>query len=129
MLFTLPWPPSVNHYWRHVMIQGRPRVLISAEGRTYRKAVAERMEVIKSGFSDLPLQGKLNLEVRLHPPDRMRRDIDNFGGKALLDALQEAGLYENDNQIDRLLIERGEVRPLGSVVVSVEGIDRGTPAQ
>ena len=35
--FTLPWPPSVNHYWRtphRGPLAGR--TMISAEGRTYR---------------------------------------------------------------------------------------------
>nr|DAH86622.1 MAG TPA: endodeoxyribonuclease RUS [Caudoviricetes sp.] len=34
--FELPWPPSVNHYYRHV----GPRVLISRDGRKYREIVA-----------------------------------------------------------------------------------------
>ena len=34
---TMPWPPSVNKYWR--TFQGR--MIISAEGRSYRKAVAD----------------------------------------------------------------------------------------
>ena len=34
----LPWPPSVNHYYRHV----GPRVLISCDGRKFRERVVAR---------------------------------------------------------------------------------------
>ena len=37
--FELPWPPSVNHYYRHV----GPRVLISRDGRKYRDNVVARL--------------------------------------------------------------------------------------
>jgi crossover junction endodeoxyribonuclease RusA len=36
---TLPWPPTVNTYWRNF----NGRVLISAKGREYRKAVADQV--------------------------------------------------------------------------------------
>ena len=36
---TLPWPPSVNSYWRSITIQGSSRVLISEKGRAYRQRV------------------------------------------------------------------------------------------
>ena len=36
--FDLPYPPSVNHYWR----QFRGRMVISKEGRTFRKNVQAR---------------------------------------------------------------------------------------
>ena len=36
---TLPWPPSMNTYWR--TFQGR--MIISAKGREYRKAVADQV--------------------------------------------------------------------------------------
>ena len=41
MILSLPWPPSVNVYWRHV----GAKVLISAEGRAYAKSVYERVIV------------------------------------------------------------------------------------
>ena len=37
--FELPWPPSVNHYYRHV----GHRVLISRDGRHYRENVAGKL--------------------------------------------------------------------------------------
>lgn len=89
----LPWPPSVNRYWRNV----RGRVLISKEGREYRTAVCLRLAGEPFGF------GTKRIAVSIHasPPDRRRRDLDNLG-KAALDALQYAGIYADDSQIDHL---------------------------
>lgn len=38
LTYTLPWPPSVNHYWRRVLIGGKPRTLLSKEGREFKQA-------------------------------------------------------------------------------------------
>ena len=51
-------------------------------------------------------------------PDRRRRDIDNVG-KALLDALQHAGCFDDDEQIDVLHIERRTVIKGGACRVVV----------
>jgi crossover junction endodeoxyribonuclease RusA len=52
------------------------------------------------------------------PPDRRRRDLDNLQ-KPLLDALQHAGVYEDDSQVDLLLSRRRERRDGGQVVVTI----------
>ncbi|MEQ9616639.1 MAG: RusA family crossover junction endodeoxyribonuclease [Phycisphaerales bacterium] len=108
--FTLPYPPSVNHYWR----RAGQRTLISREGRRFRRAVcailaSERIE---------PLTGRLEIFIEICPPDRRRRDLDNVQ-KALLDALEHGGAYEDDSQIDRIVIERGEVVPSGRSRVEI----------
>ncbi|MCR9218034.1 MAG: RusA family crossover junction endodeoxyribonuclease [Planctomycetota bacterium] len=106
----LPYPPSVNHYWRRV----GDRTLISREGRKFRKRVCARLERRTAE----PMSGRVAVHVTAHPPDRRRRDLDN-AMKALLDALGHGGVYEDDGQIDRLEIERGPVVPGGKVVVRV----------
>ena len=40
---TLPWPPSVNTYWRN--FDGR--MIISARGREYRETVGDQMTLLK----------------------------------------------------------------------------------
>jgi len=50
------------------------------------------------------------------PPDRRRRDLDNLQ-KSTLDALEHAGLYEDDSQIDLLIARRCEVAPGGKLIV------------
>lgn len=94
---TLPFPPSVNRYWRHV----GARTLISREGRDYRKQVCTQL----AGQFRQPACGPLEVELHLYPPDRRRRDWDNFQ-KAVWDALQHAGAYFDDSQIARALVEK-----------------------
>lgn len=109
-VFELPYPPSVNHYWRRVGF----RTLISREGRRYRMEVVARLAAVRRR----PLTGRLFVRLTVHPPDARRRDLDNLP-KALLDAMQRARVFRDDGQIDRLDIERGAVVPGGSVTVEI----------
>lgn len=114
MKLTLPYPPSVNRYYR----MWRGRMLISADGRAYRR----RVEGIMLEARCEPLGGALSVEIDVYPPDRRRRDIDNVL-KALLDALEHGGAYADDNQITRLVVhKRGAVKG-GRVEVDIERKD------
>lgn len=108
--YELPFPPSINHYWRRV----GPRTLISRGGRRYRAAVALQL----AARCVSPLRGRLSVHVIACPPDRRRRDLDNLQ-KALLDALQHGGAYYDDAQIDRIEVERGSVVCGGKVIVTI----------
>jgi len=110
---TLPFPPSVNHYWRRV----GARTLISREGRCYRERIASILALRRVRA----VPGRLAVRVTVHPPDRRRRDLDN-AMKALLDALEHGGAYEDDSQIDHLDIRRGPVVREGKVAVQIEAI-------
>lgn len=110
MILELPWPPSVNHYYRHV----GPRVLISRDGRTYRETVARRLQ----SSQVRKFTGEVELQIQLYPPDRRRRDIDNCL-KCLLDSLTIGGLYEDDSQIKKLGAEMLEPIENGMVMVKV----------
>lgn len=57
---------------------------------------------------------KLRIELYIYPPDEKKRDIDNVV-KAVLDALQFAGIYTDDFKVWQLYIERRGVRKLGEV--------------
>jgi len=93
---TLPWPPSVNKYWR--TFQGR--MIISAEGRSYRKAVADQV-LIQRGAKHY--MGKLRVNIEAFRPDNRRRDLDNLL-KAVLDGCTHAGVWEDDSNIVDLRI-------------------------
>lgn len=109
--FELPYPPSVNHYWRRV----GARTLISRGGRAFRQTVCS---ILAAGKFE-PLVGPLEVDVTVYPPDRRRRDIDNVQ-KALLDALQHGGAYADDSQIVRLSIEKGDPVDGGKTIVRIQ---------
>lgn len=98
LLLRLPWPPSVNHYWRVF----RGRAIVSAEGREYRRRMT--FLALEQGLIE-PLLGRLAVRLDVFPPDRKRRDLDNLL-KAVLDGLRTAGVYRDDSQIDRLSVDR-----------------------
>lgn len=106
----LPYPPSVNHYWRRV----GPGTLISREGRRFRERVLANL----AAQGVRPLVGPLAVQVDLHPPDNRRRDIDNIA-KALLDALAHGGAYEDDSQIVHLAIDKQKPVDGGKTVVRI----------
>lgn len=109
--FELPWPPSVNRYYRHV----GPHVLISRAGRQYRMMCVSRL-----GGKFPKLTGKLRLTAEFYPPDNRRRDLDNLL-KCTQDSLQHAGLYEDDSQIKSLRLDMGEPwPPEGKLHVHIE---------
>ena len=108
---VLPWPPSMNRHWRSVPIRGGCRVLISREGRAYRKVVKARMP----RSSRFPLLGRVSCSIALFAPNRRKHDIDNRL-KPLIDALQQAGVIGDDEQIDDLHIWRAGVDKSGGYV-------------
>ena len=66
---------------------------------------------------------RLEMKVVLYPRDRRKQDIDNRI-KALWDALTEAGVFDYDEQIDILHIERGEIKKGGGCLVYIEILDK-----
>lgn len=113
MIITLPWPPSVNRYWRSAM----GRVLISVEGRRYRN------RVIAHWLDSRPQKqaGPLRVSIIACPPDKRRRDLDNLL-KATLDSLTHAGAWDDDSQIIDLRIRWGRNAPCGCLEIEVEEV-------
>lgn len=93
---TLPWPPSVNTYWRIF----KNRMIISEAGRKYRIAVAEQVLVQRKAKH---LTGTVKVIIEAWRPDKRKRDLDNLL-KAVLDAMKHAGVYEDDSLIVDLRI-------------------------
>jgi len=100
---SLGVPPSTNNYYRSVAGRG---VLISKSGRQYREEVAS---VCKRHAGKFIESDRLSILVVLRPPDKRKRDLDNFCGKALLDSLMKAEVFVDDSQIDCLTMVRGEL--------------------
>lgn len=114
VFLSLPWPPSVNHYWRHVVIGKRAQVFISTEGKAYRATVAAMVEQRRPAR----VPGRLHVRILCYPPDRRTRDLDNLT-KSLLDSLVHAEVIEDDSFIDELSIVRGKVEKGGRVFVTI----------
>lgn len=131
--FTLPWPPSVNTYWRHNVIGGDTKkaretgkfkkphaaVFLSEGGRNYRTHAILSMNVqrVPKGA----LRGRLAVHIVAYPPDQRGRDLDNLP-KGVLDALKHAGVIRDDEDIDDLHIVRGPVRRDGLLDMLVSEI-------
>ena len=117
----LPWPPSVNHYYRHV----GPRVLISKDGRKYRETVAR----ITRRAANPTFCAPVDVDIGLYPPDNRRRDADN-SLKSLLDALTCAGVYEDDSLIQKLTVTKNKARPPdGLAIIRIKEHDPSTETE
>lgn len=111
LILTLDFPPSVNHYW---LTHGKYRFL-SQRARDFRQHVIDSMPANWEPFTD-----RLQIYIEIFAPDRKIRDIDNLN-KGVLDSLEHAGAYLNDNQIDKLtIIRKGVIPRAGKVIITLE---------
>lgn len=97
----LDYPPTVNTYYK----KSRYGTRISLKGQKYRAAVLQDVQE-QFGNADT-IDTPVLVEVVLYPPDKRVRDIDNCM-KALLDALTESGVWDDDSLVAQLQIYRGE---------------------
>jgi crossover junction endodeoxyribonuclease RusA len=120
---TLPYPPTVNHYWKSTVKRvagnkGRVITRVSDEGKAFAEQV---FWLVREQKAHKNLKADLKLVIHVYVPDRRRRDIDNLS-KSLFDAMQKAGVYEDDTQIkDFRMIHSGIVKG-GKVTLSIEEI-------
>ena len=106
---NLPYPPSVNAmYGSH----GNRR-FIRPRGRLFKEQVSEICRGIPS-FGD----SLLELSIVLYPRDKRIMDISN-SVKGIEDSLQDAGLFDNDKQVCKITIERGEKIKGGGCEVTI----------
>ncbi|KAB8307607.1 RusA family crossover junction endodeoxyribonuclease [Rouxiella chamberiensis] len=113
MRLTLPFPPSINGYWRST----RKGVLISERGRIFR---SNTLAAIYQQFRSRPpaLLTELEVHLVLCPPTRAKRDLDNFQ-KALFDGLTHAGIWKDDSQVKRMTVEWGPVTKEGKAEITI----------
>ena len=94
-------------------------MVLSAKGREYKAKVSDYVAEYK-----VPKLGgkKLRVAMILRPRDKRKTDIDNRI-KAVLDSLQDAGVFDDDFQVDELSIVRGEPIKDGKLIVIIEEIE------
>jgi crossover junction endodeoxyribonuclease RusA len=115
---TLPYPPSINNYW----IASGHRRFISQRGRDFKQAVAEycaEWRVPKYGDK------QVWVDIILYPATKRLMDVDNCI-KPILDALQDAGVFDDDVQVKWVRIERGITKKGGGCLVMAGLIDELT---
>lgn len=112
----LPYPPSVNTYWRHA----RGRHYISEKGKAYQS------KVFVACLGYLPFKKPVSIKVQVWLPDKRRRDLDNLW-KVLLDSLVNAQIVADDcwqcmpkQSIEAMGVEKG-----GKLVVRLREIGNG----
>ena len=109
----LPFPPSMNTYWRNL----NGRTLLSAKGRKYKTDVVYAVyEQLKQ--DPKPITDNVAVKVEFYPPNNIRRDMDNYF-KALFDSLTTAGVWIDDSQIKRIESEWFESVINGKVIIYI----------
>lgn len=111
-MIQIPWPPSLNAYYRKF----RNHMVIAEAGRKYREAIKELIGPVTARTE------RLAVVMILCPPDRRRRDVDNFA-KCVFDAFTKAGVWVDDSQIDFLCISRGGIVKDGVIFLAICGMD------
>lgn len=110
----LPWPPSTNHAWG-LSSRGGGRVFTKRAVRDFRAAVLAVWA--NNGRVRFRRGVAVRVEIRLTPPDKRRRDIDNVI-KPTLDALVACGAIGDDSDVGELIVIREEGHT--GIVVTVE---------
>lgn len=114
-------PPSINHY------KTMGRLKTSKKGNLYREQVnstetmAYYCQVInicrRKGVNSLT-DARIKLEIDIHPPCNRRMDISNRV-KVLEDALVKGGCFDDDSQIDWLVVKRCCIVEYGQIIVRI----------
>jgi len=112
---TFPYPPSVNAYW----LQAGKRRYISKRGVDFKRAVHEICDKLTS-FGDKPIE----ISIVLYPRDKRLLDIDNCC-KAILDSMNGL-MYDDDQQVWKLTVERGKKIKGGGCEVTIKPYDKSS---
>jgi crossover junction endodeoxyribonuclease RusA len=114
IILELPLPPSVNSYWG---FRGFRRFL-TPKANQFKADVARIVSLQPVKFGN----ARLCLTATIHFPTKRVADISNRI-KALEDALVQAGLMDDDSQIDQLHVYRGAIHKGGKTLVEINVID------
>ena len=119
MKVKLPWPPTVNTYYT----VARGRKILSKRGREYKTETVKMLTALKcmgeaGEFGDVLVR----MTIEAFPPDKRRRDLDNIL-KALKDAMTDANIYDDDNQVKELHLYMRENTKPGYVTIEINAIN------
>ena len=118
--FCLPFPISVNAIWT----SGRRGTYRSAR---YKEWILRAYSTVDGLTLGPATTERVRVTLTFHGATRRSYDIDNHA-KAVGDFLESSGVVENDEQIDQMILIRGQVEPgNGFVRVQVEEIFGNLP--
>lgn len=109
----LPSPPTLNTYWRRILVRGQARTTLSAAGRAYKERVWLLCQVAKVH----PLRVPVKVTIRWRRPKRIG-DLDNHF-KAVLDAVRGC-CFVDDSQVVELHAYRSDDKTHPGVTLTVE---------
>jgi crossover junction endodeoxyribonuclease RusA len=90
-------------------------MVMSKAGRDFKSAVQEIVTVNNiAGFNSQ----RLNAIITIFPRDKRKFDLDNRL-KSIFDSLQDAGVYDNDEQFDKIQVARGKIKLGGGCTVVI----------
>lgn len=118
LALTLPWPPSVNHYWQ---TSGKRRFL-SPAAKTFRELVWLIASSEREANAVIWPTARLKISIEAFPPDKRKRDLDNLL-KGVLDALGHARVFADDSQFDVIEIVRRHSTVGGALVVVISEVE------
>lgn len=120
---VLPFPPSVNEYWKPIPTRGRGGRVVGAR-MILTKAAREYKRHVHSILGDnVPMKELVAMTMTYESPKVVRtRDADNYN-KALWDALTLCGIWEDDSQVDEYHVYRGKPGN-NRVLVTIQEINR-----
>ena len=109
---TLPFPPSTNTMYR----RAGHTMHLSAAGKAFKDEVAKQIADTLGAVDKI--EGRVGVQIELFRKDRRAYDIDNYC-KSVLDVLKGV-FFDDDKQVDWLVVKRREVTPPGfcEVIVS-----------
>ena len=143
VVLSLPWPPSINSYYRYgvLPLRGMAPVIgrggsiqggfikpfLTGDAEAYREVVTAIVAGTFRATGNDTFRCRVRVEVDVHPPNRRKRDLDNLL-KCTLDVLTHAGVYADDSLIVKLVVHRRHMVPEGQVVVTVDPLPDQQPA-
>jgi len=123
---VLPYPVSANRYWISFYAPKAKRVFTgpTKEAEAFKEECGWRA---KAAGVRSPFTGHVELRVRLVPENKVCMDLDN-ALKVTVDALKGI-VYEDDDQVMRIVAERADADPMGGKRVEVEVLPYSMPTE
>ena len=116
MTVMIPFPyASGNHAWKH---SGR-RHYLTEKAKKYYWDVAHLLRAQNAVWR---LEGSIEVEVLVYPPDARKRDLDNVW-KVAADALTKGGLWVDDEIIHDLRLLKMKVDGTARIEVRIKSVN------